>query len=187
MAIYFDNASTTAIDKQVLDSMMPFLTDNFGNASSTHSIGRKARAAIEKGRKELAALLNVSPLEICFNSGGTEGNNTALTAAVRDLGVTRIITSPIEHKCILHTAEELVKSNHIELVFAELDANGQVDMKALEESIKSSDQKTLVSLMHANNEIGNMIDFEAVAKLCNENNVLFHSDRAKRNWIFVCK
>lgn len=176
MAIYLDNASTTAIDEAVLEAMMPFLTDSFGNPSSTHSFGRKAKAAIETGRKDLAALLNVSPLEICFNSGGTEGNNTALTAAVRDLGVTRIITSPIEHKCVLNTANHLAECDNIELAFAQLDNNGVLDMAALEAQIKSSDKKTLLTLMHANNEIGNMIDFAAVSKLCQETNTLFHSD-----------
>jgi len=176
MAIYFDNASTTAIDKSVLEHMMPFLTENFGNPSSTHSAGRKAKGAIEKGRKDLAALLNVSPLEICFNSGGTEGNNTALTAAVRDLGVTRIITSPIEHKCVLNTAKNLAETEGVELAFAQLDANGVLDMDALKDLIGASDKKTLLSLMHANNEIGNMIDFAAVSKLCQETETLFHSD-----------
>ncbi len=176
MATYLDNASTTAIDKEVLESMMPFLTQNFGNPSSTHSIGRTAKGAIEKGRKDLAGLLNVSPLEICFNSGGTEGNNTALNAAVKDLGVTRIVTSPIEHKCVLNTAKSLVETDNVELAFVKLDANGVLDMESLESLLKASDKKTLVTLMHANNEIGNMIDFAAVSKVCVDNEALFHSD-----------
>src|SRR5688500_18865927 len=103
--IYLDNAATTKLDKEVLDAMLPFMIDNFGNPSSTYSVGRTVRIAIESARKKVAQLLGVKPTNIFFTSGGTESNNTAIAVALRDLGCTHIITSAIEHHAVLHTIE----------------------------------------------------------------------------------
>ncbi len=175
MAIYLDNAATTPMDQEVIDAMLPFLQQKFGNPSAVHSVGRPVRAAIERARKKVAALLEVSPSEIFFTSGGTEANNTALCGAVRDLGVKRIISSPIEHHCILHTLDHLEKCYGVEVQYVPVNEQGHLDYSKLEELLEK-DTPTLVSLMHGNNEIGTMLDFERVSLLCKEKGVLFHSD-----------
>lgn len=174
--IYFDNAATTPIAPEVVDIMMDALRHLYGNPSSIHADGRNARAAVEEARKIVAKCLNASIGEIFFTSGGTESNNMILKNAVRDLGVQRIVTSAIEHHCVLHTAEYLEKTQNIELVLVKIDANGVVDLENLGEILRGSDKKTIVSLMHANNEIGTMIDLEKVGNLCAENGAYFHSD-----------
>lgn len=174
--IYFDNAATTALDPEVLDAMMPYLTEKFGNPSSVYSYGRESKMAIEQARKTVARILNCSPGEIFFTSGGTESSNTAINASVRDLGCTRIITSPVEHHATLHTVELLGKTGAVELQFVRLQPDGHIDMAHLEELLAASDQKTLVTLMHANNEIGNLIDIQAVGELCRKHAAIFHSD-----------
>jgi cysteine desulfurase len=173
--IYFDNAATTALDKEVLDAMMPFLTEKYGNPSSVYSYGRETKMAIEHARKTVAKILNCTPGEIFFTSGGTESSNTAINAAVRDLGCTRIISSPIEHHATLHTVEYLEKQG-IELAYVNILPNGHIDMEHLEKLLASSDKKTLVTLMHANNEIGNLMDINAVGELCKKYDAIFHSD-----------
>lgn len=173
--IYFDNAATTALDSEVLDAMMPYLTEKFGNPSSIYSYGRETKMAIEQARKSVAKILNCSPGEIFFTSGGTESSNTAINAAIRDLGCTRIISSPVEHHATLHTVEYLAKTG-LELQFVKVLGNGHIDMDHLAELLAASDQKTLVTLMHANNEIGNLIDIKAVGALCQKYNAIFHSD-----------
>jgi cysteine desulfurase len=174
--IYLDNAATTSLDPQVLEAMMPYLTDKFGNPSSIYSYGRESRLAIENGRKSVAKILNAHPAEIFFTSGGTESSNTAISAAVRDLGCLHIITSPLEHHATLHTVEHLHKRGEAALSFVNLLPNGHIDLEDLEHKLATSAEKTLVSLMHANNEIGNILDIHAVGNLCKLYGAIFHSD-----------
>lgn len=176
MRIYLDNAATTSLDREVLDAMMPYFTDQFGNPSSIYSYGRETRLAIEQARKTVAKILNAHPAEIFFTSGGTESSNTAITAAVRDLGCRHIITSPIEHHATLHTVEFLDKTNAAKVSYVKLLPNGHVDLDDLEKLLASTDEKTLVTLMHANNEIGNLLDINAAGELCKLYNAIFHSD-----------
>src|SRR5579871_5379600 len=164
--IYFDNAATTSLDPQVLEAMMPYLTEKFGNPSSIYSYGRESRLAIENSRKSVAKILNAHPAEIFFTSGGTESSNTSITAAVRDLGCGHIITSPLEHHATLHTAEHLHKRGEATLRYVQVLPNGHIDLEDLEKQLAASTQKTLVTLMHANNEIGNMLDIHAIGELC---------------------
>lgn len=174
--IYFDNAATTALDPQVLEAMMPYLTEKFGNPSSIYSYGRETRLAVETARKSVAKILNAHPAEIFFTSGGTESSNTAIQASVRDLGCRHIITSPIEHHAVTHTVEHLDNMDVVKVSYVKLLPNGHVDLDNLEELLAASEEKTLVSLMHANNEIGNMLDIHAVGELCKLYNAIFHSD-----------
>ena len=174
--IYFDNAATTPLDPEVLDAMMPYLTERFGNPSSIYSYGRETRMAIEMARKSVAKLLNAHPSEIFFTSGGTESSNTAINAAIRDLGCKHIITSPIEHHATLHTVEYLHASGEAALSYVKVLPDGHIDMEDLERSLANCKEKCLVTLMHANNEIGNMLDIHAVGELCKKYNAVFHSD-----------
>jgi len=173
--IYFDNAATTSLDKDVLDAMLPYMTTHFGNPSSIYSYGRETRMAIETARKTVAKILNAHPGEIFFTSGGTESNNTAIQSAIRDLGCRHIITSPIEHHAVLHTVEHYEKQKEITSSFVKLLPNGHVDLTDLEEQLASKG-RCLVSLMHANNEIGNLLPIKKVGDLCNKYNAIFHSD-----------
>ena len=174
--IYFDNAATTSLDPEVLETMMPYLTEKFGNPSSIYSYGRETRMAIESARKSVAKILNVHPAEIFFTSGGTESSNTAITAAIRDLGCKHIITSPIEHHAVLHCVEHAGNLDIAKVSYVKLLPNSHVDIEDLEKLLAASDQKTLVTLMHANNEIGNILDIHAVGNLCKLYNAIFHSD-----------
>jgi cysteine desulfurase len=174
--IYFDNAATTSLDPAVLESMMPYLTEKFGNPSSIYSYGRETRMAIENARKSVAKILNAHPAEIFFTSGGTESSNTAINAAIYDLGCKRIITSPIEHHATLHCVEYLAKKNDAEVSYVKVLSNGHININDLEKLLKESNKKCLVTLMHANNEIGNITDIEAVGNLCKKYNAIFHSD-----------
>jgi cysteine desulfurase len=176
MRIYLDNAATTSLDKEVLDCMMPYLTEQFGNPSSIYSYGRETRMAIEQARKTVAKILNAHPAEIFFTSGGTESSNTAINAAVRDLGCKHIISSPIEHHATLHTVEYLDKIDVAKVSYVKLLPNGHVDLDDLEKLLAASEEKTLVTLMHANNEIGNLLDINATGELCRLYNAIFHSD-----------
>ena len=176
MRIYFDNAATTSLDTAVLDAMMPYLTEQFGNPSSIYSYGRETRMAIEQARKTVAKILNAHPAEIFFTSGGTESSNTAITASVRDLGCKHIITSTIEHHATLHTVEYLDKIDAAKVSYVKLLPDGHVDIDDLEKLLASTEEKTLVTLMHANNEIGNLLDINAVGELCKLYNAIFHSD-----------
>lgn len=173
--VYLDNAATTALRPEVIHRMTEVLTNSYGNASSTHSFGRSSKALLEQCRKNIAGYFNVSASEIVFTSGGTEADNLALRSAVRDLGVTEIITSKIEHHAVLHTVEQLQKEYNVKLSFVNLDECGMVDYTHLESLLQNS-EKAIVSLMHVNNEIGNILDIERVAKLCKGNDALFHSD-----------
>lgn len=174
--IYFDNAATTALDREVLDAMLPYMTTHFGNPSSIYSYGRESRLAIETARKSVAKLLNAHPGEIFFTSGGTESNNTAILSSIRDLGCRHIITSPIEHHAVLHTVEHYDNQDEVTSSYVKLLPNGHVDLADLEEQLKKSTVRCLVSLMHANNEIGNLLDLDAVGNLCKTYNAIFHSD-----------
>ncbi len=174
--IYFDNAATTALDPQVLEAMMPYLTDKFGNPSSIYSYGRETRMAIEAARKSVAKILNAHLAEIFFTSGGTESSNTAITASVRDLGCKHIITSPIEHHAVSHSVEYLDNMDVAKVSLVKLLPNGHIDLDDLERLLAASEEKTLVTLMHANNEIGNILDIHAVGRLCKLYNAIFHSD-----------
>jgi cysteine desulfurase len=175
MKIYFDNAATTALDKEVLDAMMPFMTEHYGNPSSIHSFGRKTRAAIEGSRKIIAKSLNVSPSEILFTSGGTEADNMAIRCSIHDLGIKHAITSKIEHHAVLHTLETLEHEGLIKLSFVNTTHEGHIDINHLDQLL-SENERTFVSLMHANNEIGNLISLEKVGEICSKYNAIFHSD-----------
>ena len=174
--IYLDNAATTPLDPAVLEAMMPYFTDKFGNPSAIYSYGRESRLAIENARKVVAKILNAHPAEIFFTSGGTESSNTAINASIRDLGCKHIITSAIEHHATLHTVESIYQHGEAALSFVKLLPNGHIDMEDLERLLANSQEKCLVTLMHANNEIGNMLDIHAVGNLCKMYGAIFHSD-----------
>ncbi|HKJ48860.1 MAG TPA: aminotransferase class V-fold PLP-dependent enzyme, partial [Christiangramia sp.] len=174
--VYFDSAATTQIREEVVEKMTSVLKENYGNPSSTHSFGRSSKSLIEQARKTVAKILNVKASEIVFTSGGTEADNLALNSAVRDLGVERIITSRIEHHAVLYTVNQLQDCFDVEVEYVHIDEKGNVDLKDLEERLKASDKKTLVSLMHVNNEIGNMLDLKKTAMLIKSYSALFHSD-----------
>ena len=174
--IYLDNAATTPIDPRVVETMLPYLTTYFGNPSSVYSYGRETRMAIEKARKSVAQILGARPAEIFFTSGGTESSNTVLQAAMRDLQCTRIISSRIEHHATLHTIEHLHKTGLANLDYVGLLPNGHINLAHLEELLSQPGGKTIVTLMHANNEIGNLLDIDAVGELCEKYGALFHSD-----------
>lgn len=173
--IYLDNAATTPLDPLVIEAMVKVMREDFGNPSSIHWFGRKSRSLIENARKSIAALMNCAPGEIFFTSGGTEADNMALIGAVNDLGVKRIITSAIEHHAVLHTAQHLAQEGKIQLDLVKLDADGSVDFDDLERLL---DQKipTLVTLMHGNNEVSNLLDLDRCGQLCKDKGAFFHSD-----------
>jgi cysteine desulfurase len=175
MRVYLDNAATTPLDPEVFEAMKPFLLEDFGNPSSTHSHGRKVRAAIETSRKKIAELLQCSPGEIIFTSGGTEADNAILQSSIQTYGIRNVITSTIEHHAVEHTLHYIAKKDHVNLHYVELDDKGHVDLNHLSSLLKSY-PNALVSLMHANNEIGNLLDIDRVAELCNQYHAYFHSD-----------
>ncbi len=174
--VYFDSAATTCVSESVVNAMTACLMNDYGNPSSTHGFGRSSKALIEQARKNIAKQLNVSPAEIIFTSGGTEADNFVLNSAVRDLGVKRIITSKIEHHAIGHSCEALHECFDTIIDYVSLDENGCVQLESLKALLADNKGKTLVSLMHVNNELGNILDIEAVADLCQQYGALFHSD-----------
>lgn len=174
--VYLDNAATTPIRPEVLEAMMPYLTQNFGNPSSIHQEGRTTRAAIESARKTVAGLIGASTGEIFFTSGGTESNNMAIKCAVHDLGVKRIITSPAEHHCVKHSVEHLKAMHLVDVDLVQVDDCALPDLSHLERLLSEKDVPTLVTLMHANNEVGSMLDLHAVSNLCKTYGAWFHSD-----------
>lgn len=176
MKVYLDNAATTPLLPEVFEAMAPVLKEQFGNPSSTHSFGRTSKSLIETARRKVAQYLNAKPSEILFTSGGTEADNTAILTAIRDLGVKRIITSEVEHHAVLHTSQYYKETKNIEIEYVKLNAQGHVDLQELEKTISKSSEKTLVSLMHANNEIGTLLPLKKVGEICRQNNALFHSD-----------
>jgi cysteine desulfurase len=173
--IFLDNAATTPIDPHVLEAMMPYFTDYFGNPSSIHAHGRKVKSALETARKTVAGLLNTSPGEIFFTSGGTEADNTAICQSVESLGVKHVVSSQLEHHAVLHTLNHLASVGKIRLTFLENDSSGHLDLDSLP-GILSKNPHSMVSLMHGNNEIANILDLSRVAAICDEHNTLFHSD-----------
>jgi len=175
MPIYLDNAATTRLDDEVIEAILPYMREHFGNPSSIHSYGRVTRAAIEKSRKSIASLLNAAPAEIFFTSGGTEANNMALTRTIADLGITHAITAPTEHHAVLHTLEVLAHEGKIKLSIVNLDEKGAVDLNHLEELL-SNNSRSLVSLMHANNEIATRIPLKTIAEMVKKHNGIFHTD-----------
>lgn len=176
MKVYLDNAASTRLHPEVLDKMMPYLSNTFGNPSSIHSFGRSNKAAIELARKQIAKQIEAKPNEIYFCASGTEANNLSLKLAVENLGVERIISSKVEHKCVLNVALYLEAEHQIQIDYVDLNHFGVADLSSLEILLKQSKVKTLVSLMHVQNELGSINNIEAIAKLCKENNALFHTD-----------
>lgn len=176
LQIYLDNAATTPLRDEVIRDMQQALSGCFGNPSSTHAYGRTAKTGIEQARKTIATRLGARPGEIIFTSGGTEADNMILRGAVRDLGVQTLITTRIEHHAVLHTAEALAREAGVRLEFLPLDPEGNPDLAVLEALLQEDDSKKLVSLMHVNNEIGNLLDLDAVAALCRQAGALLHSD-----------
>lgn len=175
--VYFDNAATTPMATEVFEAMLPYMREHFGNPSAIHAYGRKTRAAVEQARRTVAALLNCAPGEIIFTSGGTEADNMVLNGAVRDLGVKHIITSPIEHHAVEYAAEQIAKVGSAQVHWVRLQVDGKPDLAHLEELlVTTKGQGVLVSLMHANNEIGTRSDLHAVGTLCRKYGALFHSD-----------
>lgn len=174
--IYFDNAATTALDKEVLDAMLPYMTTHFGNPSSIYSYGRESRLAVETARKTVARILNAHPGEIFFTSGGTESDNMAISTAIHDLGCRHIITSPIEHHAVLHAVEHFDHDDVISSSFVKILPDGHVDLSDLEDQLSARTERCFVSLMHANNEIGNLLDIYAAGEICKKYNAIFHSD-----------
>jgi cysteine desulfurase len=175
MRVYLDNAATTPLDPEVFEAMKPFMLEDFGNPSSIHAHGRKVRAAVESSRKKVAELLNCSPGEIIFTSGGTEADNTLITSSILTNGIHHAITTPLEHHAVIHTLEDLEKRGVVQLHFVNLDERGHVDINHLEELLKAF-PGSLVSLMHANNEVGNLLDIGRVSELAENYRSFFHSD-----------
>ncbi len=175
MSIYLDNAATTALDPKVLETMMPYLQEHHGNSSSTHTLGRTTKGAVEQSRKKIAELLGVTPAEIVFTSGGTEADNLTLRGAVRKFAIQHAVTSKLEHHAVLHTLEDLAEEGKIELHFVQTLEDGSINLNHLEEFL-SSHPNALISLMHGNNEIGNLLDLKAVGTLAEKYDAVFHSD-----------
>ena len=177
MKVYFDNAATTPLYPEVVEKITEVLSNTYGNPSSTHALGRGAKSLIEYSRKQIAKELNALPSEIIFTSGGTEADNFILHSCVRDLGVQVVISSLIEHHAVLHTLEVLAKEYPIQIVYVNLTERGDIDLQHLKNLLEQyTEKKVLVSLMHLNNEIGNILPLKEVATLCKEKGAYFHSD-----------
>ncbi len=175
MKVYLDNAATTSIHPEVIEEMVAMMKNQFGNPSSIHSFGREVRSSIENARKRVAKLLNTSPSEIFFTSGGTEANNMAIRCSIHDHNIKHAISSSIEHHAVLHTLEDLAKEGLIKLSLVKLDAKGNVDLNDLEGLLKNN-ERSFVSLMHANNEIGTLLPLDQVGEICSKYSAIFHSD-----------
>lgn len=184
MRVYLDNAATTAMDDRVIEAMLPFMRQHYGNPSSVHSHGREVRSAIEKARKKVAELLNASPAEIFFTSGGTEADNTALVCGIETHGIKHAITSPIEHHAVLHTLEDCAKKGKVKLSLLDVNNKGEINHDQLRELLQAN-PNSLVSLMHANNEIGNINDLAAIGGMTKEYGAFFHSDTVQTMGHFV--
>jgi len=174
--VYLDSAATTQMREEVISEMLKVMQEVYGNPSSTHAYGRASKSLIETARKNIAKIMKVKPAEIIFTSGGTEADNLVLNSAVRDLKVKHIISSPIEHHAVLHTLEELEQEFDVQLSYVKLDAEGFIDYHHLEELLQSTSEKTLISLMHVNNEVGNILDIKRVGELSEKYNCYFHCD-----------
>jgi len=174
--VYFDNAATTPIDKDVISIVTETMESTYGNPSSSHQFGRSARAMVEHSRKKIAQILNCSATEIVFTAGGSEADNLILFNAVKNLGINRIITSKIAHHAILHTIKVLEDDFHIKVDFVNLNEYGEVDLEHLNTLLQDTSYNSLVSLMLVNNELGNILDVDSIVEICKKNNALFHSD-----------
>jgi cysteine desulfurase len=175
MNVYLDNAATTPMLPEVVDAMLPYMRDHFGNPSSTHAFGRRTKTAIEQARRRIATHLGVAPRTLCFTSGGTEADNMALHASVEQLGCRRILTCATEHKAVLTTAQHLAEEKGLAFGLLDLDSNGRIDLERLEATL-SDGVPTLVSVMHGNNEVGILQDIEAIGHCCHRHDALFHTD-----------
>ena len=175
MNVYFDNAATTPIEKKVLDKMIPYMENGFGNPSSIHKRGREIKSAIEKSRSRVAEILSCEPGEIFFTSGGTEADNMFIANTVVEKKIDTIITSKIEHHAVLHCCEYLNKSKNVNIKFVNINSSGELDLEHLEDIIRKN-SKSLVTLMHGNNEIGNINDLKTISKICEKYDTIFHSD-----------
>jgi cysteine desulfurase len=175
MRVYLDNAATTPIDQEVLKTMFSVMENHYGNPSSIHAHGREVRTLVEKARKSVAQILNTAPANIFFTSGGTEADNMAIRCAIEDFGIKHAITSKIEHHAVGHTLVHLEQQGKIKLSYVDVDEKGNINYHHLEELLKSN-ERSLVSLMHANNELGTLTDIEKVGEICEQYNAIFHSD-----------
>ena len=175
MGIYLDNSATTKLDPEVLESMLPYITNFYGNPSSIHRYGCHAKAVIEKSRKKIACLFNVSPSEILFTSGGTEGNNMLLAGSIEAMHITNVLTSPLEHLSVRMTLEKLASQNKINLTYTTVNQRGDISFDLIEDWL-SKHSNALISLMQVNNEIGNIIDIESIGQLCKKYHAILHSD-----------
>ncbi len=175
MRIYLDNAATTAIDEEVLQEMVNVMQQDYGNPSSIHADGRKVRTLIEKARKQVASLIGASPSEIFFTSGGTEADNMAIRRGITDQGLSHAITSPLEHHAVLHTLQDLEKDGIIQLSYVSVDEKGEVNLDHLKELL-AMNSRSFVSLMHANNELGTLINLEEISEICSSHDAVLHSD-----------
>lgn len=175
MKVYLDNAATTSLDPEVVEEMLPYMREDFGNPSSTHSFGRKTRSAIDLARKRIANLINAEPGEIVFTSGGTEADNTAIQCSIHDFGIRHAITTAIEHHAVLHPLEQLAEEGKIKLSLVNVDNKGRVDLDHLRELL-ANNERSFVSLMHANNEIGTLLPLKKVGEICAEYDAILHSD-----------
>jgi len=175
MKVYLDNAATTPIDQEVLKTMFSVMENHYGNPSSIHAHGREVRTLVEKARKSVASILKTAPANIFFNSGGTEADNMAIRCAIEDFGIKHAITTKIEHHAVGHTLEHLEKQGKIKLSYVDVDAKGNIDYDQLT-SLLQNNERSLVSLMHANNELGTLTDIEKVGEICEQYNAIFHSD-----------
>lgn len=175
MKIYLDNAATTQLDTEVFKAMTPYLLEHYGNPSSHHAHGREAKLAIENARATIARLINASPEEIIFTSGGTEADNTAILSTIRVQQIKNVITTPLEHHAVLHLLENLEKHGEIKLNYLTINKQGEINLAELEQLLKNN-ERSLVSVMHANNEIGNLNDIDAIGEICERYNAVFHTD-----------
>ncbi len=175
MSIYLDNAASTPLDPEVFEAMKPYFLEQYGNPSSTHGHGRELRHAMEDARRRIAACLNVRPLTLFFTSGGTESDNLAILGAVDGLGIKHIISTPIEHHAVTHPIEKLEKEGRVTVSWLAVNDKGHIDLDQLRQELESH-PRSLVSLMHGNNEIGTLHDLQAIGQLCREYDAPFHSD-----------
>lgn len=175
-SVYLDNAATTPLTEEVIEVMYRNMTDTYGNPSSSHALGRKAKSMVEKTRKNIAKYFNCKPSQVIFTAGGSEADNLVLFNAARNLGVERFISSKIEHHAVTHCLDTLEKEDQLDVDYVGVNRFGEIDYAHLEELLSNSEKKTLVSLMLVNNEIGNILDLDKVISLCQKHKALFHSD-----------
>lgn len=175
MRVYLDNAATTPIDKEVLQAMYEVMETRFGNPSSIHSHGRESRALLEKARKTISTILKVSPSEIFFTSGGTEADNMAIRSGIIDHQIKHVITSELEHHAVLHPLQAMERERVIRISYVKSDSKGNINFDHLV-SLLQANERSFISLMHANNEIATITDIQRIGDLAEQYNALFHCD-----------